>query len=669
MKKLLSLSLCIIFVCLTLVGCAQDIIGEYLPNYNTDKVTDDEVVKLNFYIIGDNISDAAETTVPQNINAYLKEKYRIALNISYCTTENYKKNLDDALDNTVTDESKRPDIILINSKAMFDDLYANNRLAPLNNLYNSRDFRSINAIIDDSLLSASIVVENDNNVYYTVPNNHVVDNYEYIVIDKEMARDKLHFSSEEIGAMTNDASLKVLVDAIEAVEPGNSALYIQHKTGDFKDKILLEYGIDVSVAQKQNIVNIVPTKNSVSDIFEYVVINKQMAEETLHIDTAELKTLTNETSLAELKAKITEHFAGAAFNMEDYVKVVKGDYESKVILEYGVDTSAKKTNFVNINSYPTATKEEAFKSAFAIVKNLDDKVGITEDQRAVIDSHYADCMSIIYALNTDVELKNMLQYGYRGTNYKFVTDEKNENTNYIKLITDPGVAYQMNPIYTGNQFISYYCDDISWDETIYRNYLRQNADAKTSMQKLVTEANSLNVDLTEVKNGDKYMVTDFYGDVYSDVKIEWSANEYAVIDETTGEITFKNETDNLLANATVKATLSCVDEPDVKFEKTFSVKVFLTDAQKAEVAKNELELVYEDDVTSAKFIALPKTNAKFSDVTISWSENHDNAEIKFGILTFTNPTEDVEVIVTAEITCGEETVVKTFTILLKATAE
>ena len=39
MKKLLSLMLCIIFVSFALVSCAEDIIGEYLPNYNTNTVT------------------------------------------------------------------------------------------------------------------------------------------------------------------------------------------------------------------------------------------------------------------------------------------------------------------------------------------------------------------------------------------------------------------------------------------------------------------------------------------------------------------------------------------------------------------------------------------------------------------------------------------------------
>ena len=86
-------------------------------------------------------------------------------------------------------------------------------------------------------------------------------------------------------------------------------------------------------------------------------------------------------------------------------------------------------------------------------------------------------MKIIYALNTDVQLKNMLQYGYVGTNYRFEKNEKNENTNYVNLIKNPEVIYEMDPIYTGNLFISYYCNEIGWTEKVHNDILRQNADA------------------------------------------------------------------------------------------------------------------------------------------------------------------------------------------------
>ena len=453
MKKLLSLTLCIVLICLALVGCAQDVIGDYLPNYNTDVVTDDQIVKLNFYIItGDGTSDDAKTTVPQNINTYLKEKYRVELNISYFTEVEYADMVTAGLNKTTDEE--RPDIILINSSSMFDTLYNDNNLVALNtgafNFYNSRDFKKINTIVDDVLLAASA---DSNGTYYTVPNNHVIGHYEYIVIDKKMARDTLHFSNAEIQAMTT------------------------------------------------------------------------------------------EESLADLKAAIDAYFGGASYDIENYIKVINdGYYADQMELKY-VDLSSgvksdKEINYVNVKAYPNATKEEAFRSAFAIVKELNDTGTYTEEQEALLYNHYYACMKIIYALNDDAQLKNMLQYGYVGTNYKFITNERHENTNYIELVNGESVSYEMNPIYTGNPFISYYCDSISWNENVHNAWLKQNADATTPAQKLATEASKLSLAASEATH-ETVVELPVHGEYYTDVTIAWSTeNANAHIDTVNGKLTF-----------------------------------------------------------------------------------------------------------------------------------
>ena len=470
MKKLLSLMLCIIFVSFALVSCAEDVIGEYLPNYNTNTVTDDEVEKLNFYIItGDSTAADAKKTIPQNINVYLKEKYKIELKIVYCTEAEYNSTLMAAMNNT--NEADRPDIVLINSKSLFDDLYSEGNLVALNTFYNHRDFKSLNTIVDDILLSASTVLDEatQNPTYYTVPNNHVIGEYKYIVIDKAMARDTLHFSNAEIEAMTTEDSLDELKAAIANYYGSEDAAYfdqhVQIVTGDYDDKLLLEYGVN------------------------------------------------------------------------DYADIPESGFKQKI---------------VNISSYPTATKEEAFSSAFAIVKHLDDAESNSEEHQAKLTKHYTKCMSIIYALNTDIQLKNMLQFGYVNTNYKFIKNEKNENTNYITLINGENVTYEMNPIYTGNLFISYYCEEIGWNEQVHNNILRQNADAKTETQKTSEELKNVLAVLESVATSDSSVVVNLplHGITYSDVVIKWTSDsEYAVID-SYGTLTFVSP------EANTSATLS-----------------------------------------------------------------------------------------------------------------
>lgn len=490
MKKLLSLMLCIVLLCLALVGCKQDVIGEYLPNYQTGAVTDDQIEKLNFYIItGEGTSPDAIITVPQNINTYLKEKYHIELNIHYLTESASESQLKSYADTVYNDlntnvEAERPDIVLINSADMFDKLYADNQLLALNtapfDFYNG-DYRALNKIIDPNLLAASMV----DNAYYTVPNNHVIGNYEYIVIDKAMARDTLHFSNEEIEAMTT------------------------------------------------------------------------------------------EDSLEELKNAITEY--NSNLDVNDYVKVItNGYYTDYEALQYvnlqNNEASESKVNFVNIKAYPNATKEQAFLSAFAIIKHIDDNSDPTkysEEKVAILNNHYTKCMKIIYALNNDPEFKNMLQYGYVGTNYNFVTNEKHENTNYITLNTNQTVRYEMNNIHTGNPFISYYCESISWNEATHDGWLRQNADSKTPSAKLQAEASNLTFDGT-VLTGSAFELLK-YGSVFSDITISWTTdNEYAVIEN--GKVVFVNNTENATVDAIFKATLSCAG---ASLEKTFEIKVEL----------------------------------------------------------------------------------------------
>jgi len=176
-----------------------------------------------------------------------------------------------------------------------------------------------------------------------------------------------------------------------------------------------------------------------------------------------------------------------------------------------------------------------------------------------LTKHYTKCMSIIYALNTDLQLKNMLQYGYANTNYKFIKNEKNENTDYITLIKGENVTYEMNPVHTGNLFISYYCEEIGWNDQVHNNILRQNADAKTETQKAFTEIESVmklmgdeigyNVDAASVIN------LPTHGTTYSDVTFVWSSNsEYAVVG-ADGSITFGTPTEN--TEITLKVTVNC----------------------------------------------------------------------------------------------------------------
>ena len=496
MKKLLSSMLCIVLICFALVGCGKEVIGEYLPHYEKTKLTDEQVETLNFYIItSDETVKDAKTTVNQNINTYLKEKYHIELNIEYCTVEGkivddvYKAGYEEALFEALksTDESTRPDIVLINSADLYDKLYNDNVLLALNKKgdldFFGNDYKKLNTIVDKALLSASAT---EDGTYYSVPNNHKIGYYEYVVINKEMARDTLHFPEEELASMTTEASLEELKTRILALD--------------------------------------------------------------------------------------------STLNVDDYVRVLKGDYtdlQDYKKLDLTTDTmpsdleKASEVNFVNIKAYPNATKEEAFLSAFAVIKSLDDTEEdfekYTEMQQETLKSHYSNCMKIIYALNKDAEFKNMLQYGYVGTNY---TQDKNK-ANHINLLKNDSVRYTMNNIYTGNAYISYYCDEISWDANAHDVWLRQNANAKTPMQKVLYEASAIDLGVTEVKPTDVLDKLPVIGTYYTDVTITWQINSEstnAVLEN--GVIKFDKPQKDV--DVKIIATLEC---NGATYNHTFTIKL------------------------------------------------------------------------------------------------
>ena len=195
------------------------------------------------------------------------------------------------------------------------------------------------------------------------------------------------------------------------------------------------------------------------------------------------------------------------------------------------------------------------------VETLEETV-LTEEEEAILYNHYTKCMRIIYALNTDAKLKNLLQYGYENTNYKFVRNEKHEATDYVTLIKSEQVTYEMNPIYTGNLFISYYCDELGWNEEIYSNILRQNADAKTQEYKVSEELNNIENYLLGLLpedgsvNSSTTIDLPSYGSTFSDVEISWTVDNENAIINSDGTLTFVAPESETIVNLYVTVSVN-----------------------------------------------------------------------------------------------------------------
>ena len=358
MKKILSLLLCLVLTCAVLVSCDEPQIGDGTKDYpqTVEKV---ERLDLNMYIItGDSTTDNAIKTVKSNISNHTKTTYNTVLNVFYVSESAYESTVLNAIEQG---GENAPHIILINSESLVTNLMAENKLADLTDYFLSSDFGMLNTQITSSLINASKF----DSKLYTVPNNRVVGEYSYLVIDKEMARDTLKYKNRELMSYTS------LEDAADLIA-------------------------DIAAIGK---------------------------------------------------------------NPDDYVKIVNGSYGLRDELATVTVGEKVTENFVNVISTPVVTSAEAFESAFAIV-NTEEKY----NDRA---------MQMIYAINNDIELRNLLQYGFSGSNY--ITEKATGN---IVLVKDGINNYEMNLIYTGDVFKAYNCSEISWTNTEKAYGLLQNNDSK-----------------------------------------------------------------------------------------------------------------------------------------------------------------------------------------------
>ena len=349
LKKIISLLLCLVFASAMLVGC-ETVIGQYyydvyLPNGVGVKEEKPEVT-LDFYVITEfpeNYNDpeikqhhnSDLVTVMDNINLYMQDKYRTKLNIHYLSADNY--------DQTV--KSATSGVVLINSEALMSDLRASDKLVDLTKYLTSSEYQfgTLNVQIAGTLLDAAREIDGK---LYCIPNNHILDSYDYIAINSAVAA-QLQFGKTDISEMTS-------VDSPKTVELINAA----------KTYLGLEADAVVKV----------------------------------------------------------------------YEKVSYG-YSDK-------DNAPKSVWVYNVLKYPTVTKVEAYSTAYGIIN------GTVEADRA---------MEVIYALNTDVQFRNLLQYGVANINYDIVNNEVADiESDAMYVSPKDNTLYKMNILYTGDVFKAYY---------------------------------------------------------------------------------------------------------------------------------------------------------------------------------------------------------------------
>ena len=243
------------------------------------------------------------------------------------------------------------------------------------------------------------------------------------------------------------------------------------------DKMITATLLEASAVMEEVNDEIIPVhyvipNNHIIGSYEYIMVDQNVAQIGLGYSTEKINSMTSLDSehLVQLKADLVTY--------RDKL-VSKGFDPDKCIVhipsaDYGTRQQYVDAGYIcNVVSVPEVDAEEAHKSSFAIVKQADD------DGSGKYTDYYSRCMEVIYAFNSDVELRNLLLYGVENTNYMA---EKDADGNILSVTpvdkaTSPQSVYEMDILYTGSIFSAYYCDEYGWNAVLAEQGKLQNADS------------------------------------------------------------------------------------------------------------------------------------------------------------------------------------------------
>lgn len=254
---------------------------------------------------------------------------------------------------------------------------------------------------------------------YGVPNNHEIGEYTYFLVNKRIA-DAEYLDPNKL---TNLSECQDFIEDVAKYYPGVTPVY-----GDYSPS--------------------------------YYKFFSSKGQDSFSVLAARV---TPETNYDNLKIDNIFGFNNYTSNFYLYKKFVESGYVStNEVNEFGVgyitctrDEIAKYADdyYINVFKRPEGTKEDYLESVFAVSSHT----------KSVSRS-----MEIITMLNTDPELRTILQYGAQGTHWKY--DEEDSNI-IVKLSDD----YKMNLLDTGNIYMTY--PDYGVSRDYWTDIQKQNLDS------------------------------------------------------------------------------------------------------------------------------------------------------------------------------------------------
>lgn len=451
--KLLCLLLSLLMLMPMAVACGGGNEVDINSNVNTTRTP----VTLNMWVVTEEeTTEEAQKAVEAAFNDVTETSYTTHVNLIFCKEDEYKEILDarfayadtrfsdpdfktfkpsKKVETVIDDEGmkvlKYPeankyqmDIVLILGKEMLDEYVSEGRLTVLNDSLNGT-FKTIRTYVYGDLLNNSTIGGN----YYAVPNNNVIGNYTYLLVNKEMA-DKYYFSPSDFtsfGATNAKGERLPVAKLIDEIAENEDLTKIAPLYGFAEYPLVKYWSADGSSSILATL---------------YPDANAQVGMQVSVVNLFDEKNVDYRSFMSEM---IYCKENGYLLDGQETfgVAVMEGDYA--LPREYADEY------YISILDYPRVDNADIFDSMFAVTN-------CTADLNR--------SMEIINALTCKSELRNILQYGVEGVHYTRDDDGAVVRKNH---------DYMMNLNYTGNVLMAY--PEEGMDLNIWEDVIRQNHQA------------------------------------------------------------------------------------------------------------------------------------------------------------------------------------------------
>ena len=392
--------------------------------------------------------------IVDQINVLTKKRFKTQVNVRYFTEDEYYTKLEGAFadmaaaklaaeqagaplfpevtsEETVKDEYGVPELKYpVAMDAQADIVFvggAQNYFKYANNGWIAEikedDISNSASQLNYHLTSALIAAPKHNGKIYAIPNNNPLGEYTYLAVNTALM-EEYYVSADAMSGSLYSAETKQFLDYVYNREGGEKIYPIYSESGKVDFEMLHYWSFDGNNVQS-------PSTFSLFGGF-------YTAETSPANSLAYRNVLTQGLYTQALSAKVyyenTEGYITRDANAKYAVRVVKGGIADKAELE-------SKGYTVLTVSAPRIMDEDVFGSMFAVG-------AVTRDKNRDLE--------IIAMLNTESEIRNLLQYGIADVNYtlRTVKDEAgNEIGVYADMLADN--MYEMDVAKTGNMFVAY----------------------------------------------------------------------------------------------------------------------------------------------------------------------------------------------------------------------